>query len=264
MKSWAICMALLLVTEVAAAQSPPIDAAACADAFEQGQVDRNAGELLAARGHFRTCAQDSCPAVVREQCTKFHTDVEKAMPSIVVTAKDRRGADVADVRLSIDGVPRGQRLDGKPIELDPGEHRLRLESADGKPVDQTIVIAEGERARLVRVELPIGEAPRSAVSRDEGPGLLLAGVGFGVAGAALIAGIVTGVLALGDGQTCEDGNPECTQEYIDDHQPIAHASTACFVVAGAGAVVGVVGLTLYLTGSPSESGRIGFGLRGAF
>jgi len=267
--SLVVLIAICSLARTAASQSSSNDAAACADAFERGQVERNDGKLLDARRDFLACAQDDCPAVVKAQCAKLHAELAQAVPSIVVSAKDKAGTDVPDVRLLVDGVPRGERLDGKPIELDPGEHRLRLEKAGSKPVEQTIVIAEGERARLVRFALPIGEAPPSTAPRsdaqgDEGLGLVLVGVGFGVAGAALIAGIVTGVIALEDGRPCLENEPKCDEEYIETHQPLAHASTACFAIAGAGAIVGVVGLTLYLTGSPSDSGRIGLTLRGAF
>jgi hypothetical protein len=243
------------------------DAAACADAFERGQVQRREGKLLAARRDFVFCAQQQCPEAIQQQCTSFHTDVDKMVPSIVISAIDSRGRDVVDVSVRIDGKPAGARLEGKPIELDPGEHIVRLEREGMKPVEQAVLVAEGQRAKLVRIELPIGGATSQArvtPPADDGPGLVLAGIGFGVAGAALVAGIVTGVLAMQAGEPCRDGDLACNETYIADEQPLAHASTACFAVAGAGAIVGIVGVALYATRPTTGAVELGFSMRGSF
>ena len=72
--------------------------------------------------------------------------------------------------------------------------------------------------------------------------------GFSVAGVGLIAGAITGGLSLSTaGDIDEMCMPNCPESFRDDYDTglaLAHVSTVSFAVAGAGAVVGVVGLLL--------------------
>jgi hypothetical protein len=80
-------------------------------------------------------------------------------------------------------------------------------------------------------------------------------VGFGVAGAGVIAGGITGLLAMSKSSDVEDqcnGDvcPLSAEEDNDSATTLAHVSTISFAVAGAGAAVGVLGLLL--SGSSDE------------
>jgi hypothetical protein len=265
-KRAALAAALIAALAVPAA-AEPTDAVACAEAFERGQIQRNAGKLMAARSDLLACAQTSCPELVRRECVLLHTEVDTAVPSIVVTAGDATGRDLADARLFVDGQLATERLDGRAIELDPGPHDLRVEIAGGEPLKKALVVPEGQKAQLVRFEFPakqpVESVPDEVATAESNPGLALAGVGFALAGAALVAGIVTGALAWKDGEPCRNNQPECTDAYIADHQPLAHVATASFAVAGAAAVVGVVGLIVHA--SPTKEGtELGLRVRGSF
>jgi hypothetical protein len=84
---------------------------------------------------------------------------------------------------------------------------------------------------------------------------LLAWIGFGVGGAGLLLGAITGGIAAGKASSIkedcvDDACPPERRDDIDSATTLAHVATAGFVVAGVGATVGVVAL---LVGSSSAS-----------
>jgi hypothetical protein len=77
--------------------------------------------------------------------------VDAAMPSIVLAADDGEGHALTDVTVRIGGAVVATRLDGRPIELDPGTYDLRFERASGeKVVTVHELLRESEKNRVVR------------------------------------------------------------------------------------------------------------------
>jgi hypothetical protein len=129
------------------------DADVCADLSEKGQLLKIKGKLREARDTFLECVKDKCPPLVRKDCGQFLVDLETAMPTIVVAAREPSGADLTDVRVIIDGEVLTTRLEGKALPMDPGVHKFRFEAKGRVTVDQTIVVREGERNRVISVTL---------------------------------------------------------------------------------------------------------------
>jgi hypothetical protein len=123
----------------------------CIAAAEQSQPLRHDGKLRAAHEKLLNCSRAECPSVVRADCTKWLADLEDAMPTVVVRAVDSTGADVADVRISVDGEVLTTHLEGKEIGIDPGTHVFRFERGASKPVEQQVVISEAQRRRVLSV-----------------------------------------------------------------------------------------------------------------
>jgi hypothetical protein len=143
-----LVLACALASSVAAAQSRrSVDA--CADAAERGQQLQKRGKLLDARASFRECAQATCPSVVRADCTRWERDVENAIPSVVLAVRSAGGEDVTDITVLVDGVSVAGYTSGLAVQLEPGEHVLRIERPNGDAMDRTIVVREGEKRRLV-------------------------------------------------------------------------------------------------------------------
>jgi hypothetical protein len=67
----------------------------------------------------------------------------------VFHAKDKSGQDLVAVKVSADGKPVTEQLDGRSIPLDPGVHTFRFEAEGNDPLEQKIVLAEGEHDRAV-------------------------------------------------------------------------------------------------------------------
>src|SRR5262245_49024443 len=105
---------------------------ACVTAAETAQQQRSANKLRQARASLHICARDVCPAVVRSDCTQWLAEVEASVPTIVLRAQDPRGADLTDVKVQLDGAPIADKIDGLPIEVDPGQHVLSWEHTGSK------------------------------------------------------------------------------------------------------------------------------------
>ena len=124
---------------------------ACVRAVEHGQLSRLDGKLRAARAAFVTCARPVCPDAIREDCTRWVTEVDASLPSVVIDAVWADGRDVTGMTVLLDGQPLAGADGGRAVALDPGEHAFRFEVAGAAPVDARHVIREGEKNRILLV-----------------------------------------------------------------------------------------------------------------
>ena len=124
----------------------------CAKASEDAQLLRIKTQLVAARDKLVLCSNDACPKLVKKDCSQWLDEVEHAIPTIVLGARDPDGKDLVDVHVALDGNALADRLDGKAISVDPGSHTLRFE-AGGQVREEKIIVREGEKSRVVSVVL---------------------------------------------------------------------------------------------------------------
>ncbi|MGO8998856.1 MAG: hypothetical protein ACLQVI_36490 [Polyangiaceae bacterium] len=143
----------------------------CVDASTEGQSLRDAAKLTQARDRFVACARDACPAIVRKACADWLADVDRRIPTVVLRAKLADGTDVVDARVSLDGAPLAHGLGGAAVPIDPGEHTVRFERDGAAPVEEHVVIVEGERDRVVTARFagPAAAADTSSSTTDEAP-----------------------------------------------------------------------------------------------
>lgn len=250
--------------------------AVCLDAASKGQTLRDSHQLVEAREALRVCAREVCPAVVRSDCAGWLDAVEKVLPTVVLTAKDGAGADLVNVKVSVDGRLLVTSLDGRALPMNPGPHTFHFEAADGTSVYQQVLVPEGAQGRAVAVVLgappaapvaPVTAAPALPVGgpmpstpavteADEktagsgGGGLRKVGWivgGVGVVG--LGVGAVGGAMAMANKSSanCNSSNV-CT-----NFGSVSSAKTAAYI-ADAGFIAGGVllagGVTLVLVGRP--------------
>lgn len=213
---------------------------ACVDASERGQEARDARRLIEARALFTACAKETCPVPVRQDCGQWLGDVDKRLPSVVISARDAEGHDVVDVRVLVDGRLFQPRLDGRSVPLDPGEHVFRYEPASGAPIEERVLVREGEPTRLLTVKVAGGGAPaESPPARPvPWPTFVLGGVALLGAGSfALFASGAKSDLSelretCGRTQSCAQADVDA----VDRDLLIANVSLGVGVVALAGAV----------------------------
>jgi hypothetical protein len=131
-----------------ATQAAPDPKKVCLGQHEAAQTFRRTGKLLEARDAILVCSREECPAAVRSDCGDWLDGVTKNIPSLVFRfiLDDK---DVSDVRVSVDGKLVTSRLDGTPYELNPGAHSLRFEYATMAPIEQELIVLEGEKNRVV-------------------------------------------------------------------------------------------------------------------
>jgi hypothetical protein len=263
---------LLSVVAVAAALASATafadERAACLDAAEKGQRFRDTHRLVEAREELRACAAAGCPAVVQTDCAEWLVDVERALPSVVLTAKSGAGADLVDVTVSVDGKPLASKLDGQAVPMNAGPHTFRFEAPDGTTAEEQVVVIEGEKNKSVSVTLlgrvAVAPAPSPApaspvVASQDGLGTrrLVALIAGGAGVASLAVGSVFGLLTISEKNQQETDCPSpCLAAAhnlaLGDHSTgitDGAVSTVAFI-AGAALVAG--GAVLFFTSGPSR------------
>jgi hypothetical protein len=176
----------------------------CIEANGKAQELRRGGQLSAARDQLRACAVPACPSLVRDDCARRLDDLERVQPTIVFDTKDGVGNDLASVKVTVDGRPLADNLDGKPLMVDPGSHVFVFTVAGQPPLTQTFVIKEGDQLRRERVVIgpaaPVVAPARSAraVPSSSMPPPASPGAGHpaGGHGGQKVLGLVTGGVGL--------------------------------------------------------------------
>jgi hypothetical protein len=185
-----LCSAALAGPAREARADDPVKAS-CLEAFESGQRRRLAGELIESRASLQVCSRSECPDVVVRACARWLREVDDAIPTVILGARDASGDDVRGARVLVDGQLAQRGLTGKPLEIDPGQHVFRFE-AGAQHVESRLVINAGEKNRLVRVTLGDGDAgpaaPRASRASRAAPWVL-----GGVGAALLTAGVVVDI-----------------------------------------------------------------------
>lgn len=245
-------VALVVPAIATAAPAKPATSAkaVCIAAHEEAQSLRSQKKLHAARAKFVACARAECPIVVRKECVEQLALVEKDAPTVVLEARDDNGLGAADVKVSIDGISIGDRLTGTAVDVEPGEHLFAFERADGKSLEQRVLVAEGDKNRKVIGDFstlvpkpiappPHGEGVDPPREPKTVPTLAYVAGGVGVLGASSFAFFaLTGKsgekdLASSCGPSCKDDDlSSVKRDYL-----IADISLVIGVAALAAAVV---------------------------
>jgi hypothetical protein len=259
LRAFALAMLLSLSTPAAAAAAPS-EVHECVAASEKGQRLRDKLQLKDAREQFLACARESCPGIVRTECSKWLADANDRLPNVVVRATDGAGHDVVDVKVFVDDALAQEKVDGRRLELDPGPHKLRFERAGIAPKSVDIVAREGEKNRLVDVVLGDATAatPPTPPPKETPHESSFPVVGAVLAGIAVLGGVGFAVLAA-SGQSDVDHlrstcAPRCASSDVSSARTkiiLANVSLGVGIVALAGA-----GYFFFLapSASPSSAG----------
>jgi hypothetical protein len=217
----AACAALLC-----ASLAPRASLADGASTVEKCVADHVAGQearldhhWLAARERFRACAAASCPAPLVTECTGFLRDLDERMPSLLMTVRDGEDHDVTSGELWLDGAAVPQSSWGVAIDVDPGAHELRFQREGKVVAQQTVVTAERERGRAVKlvVSATPSSSSASAAATPAPPrrtiGFVIGGVGLA---AALAGGVVQITAAADYGSLQKQCAPACHLDQVGD------------------------------------------------
>ena len=224
----AAAIATMLAEGVAAAA--PDEREQCAASAEQAQQLRDEGKYRRAREQMLVCARDVCPGPIKSDCGKWLTELDRDAPTVVFGARDGRGNDVLDVKVSMDGAPIQERLDGKPVLVDSGEHVFRFDSKDGTSKEERVLVRAAEKARPIIATFPspiqtdtggsggTGSGGSGSGGSTDGnregsivPSLVVGGLGVVALGSFAVFGI-GGKNDVDDLQTCK---PVCKEEDVD-------------------------------------------------
>jgi len=258
--------------------------------LELGKTHLAANELVEARDAFLSVGR--IPAKSKEsenahnaraEAAKLAADLKPRIPAINVSIK---GAPPANVKLTIDGILIPPAAIGEPRRVNPGKHVI-VGNAGGEDARAEVDVAESEeksvtlevKAPAEPVAAPVSEkpvpapttaapAPLPPTKTDTDSGGLGAAtwIGLGLTGVGLMAGSITGALALSKARTAKDRcvNNECPPDVhddVNDGKLMGNISTVSFAVAGVGVVVTIIGLVTKpkATQTGSIHPLIGFG-----
>ena len=244
----------LLVSSLAAIAYADPTPKECIAHNEKSIQLRGDHKLQESREELLQCALPGCPSEIRGACEKRLAAVNAELPTVVVSAKDPSGADLIDVRVTIDGARTIDKLDGAPLTLDPGAHVFRFETPKAS-AEARVLVREGEKDRPIRVT--IGEqvvTPPTTTRKN--PAFRIAGASIaGVGLAGVIFGAVFGSLASSawsssqaECRTRTDcSNPAKAIADHDDAVTFATISTIGFAAGGVAIAAG--GLMFFLAPS---------------
>jgi len=143
--------------------------------------------------------------------------------------------------------------DGKPLDVDPGTHRLHVSRSGSRDVDQSFVIAAGERGHIVTATLD--DQGKSAKSDDLGAKIRTMPIGSLIGWGVGAVGLV-GFGAFGIKANIDYGNYEsscgsrCTTSARDD---VAGTMVVADVFLAIGLVGAAVGTVVYLMNPPRST-----------
>ena len=118
-----VCL-LVIATSPARAAEPTVDD--CLWANESSIALRAQQKLHAARSRLLVCAAVTCPAEVRLECTRRLAVVDATMASVVFELSDEVGNQIVDARVTVDGQPLVDHVDGSAVEVDPRSEERRV------------------------------------------------------------------------------------------------------------------------------------------
>jgi hypothetical protein len=247
-RALALFAVLLVGAHGASAAGAGLSVQQCIAANESAQDHRTTGKLRRARALLASCESTSCPSAIRQDCARRLDDVDRAMPTIVFSVRDDQGNDVSAVTVAMDGEVLTDRLDGRALAVDLGEHTFRFSSAAGAVTTKTLVVREGEKDRRELIPLSAAgaeggdQAPRDPRHRrawQRTAGIAMGAAGAGTSTVAAILGVAAKVTYDHAKSQCPEGVSSpvgCGQSAHDESanaRAEATASTALFVIGGA-------------------------------
>ncbi len=207
----------------------------CISAAESAQALRDEGKYRRAREQMLVCARDVCPSAIKRDCVQWLSELDRDAPSVVVVAREG-DKDVADVKVMMDGVTVSERLDGRPIPVDLGEHTFTFERG-GVVKEERVLIGAGQKSRNIAVSFGTsktgGDGAGAAVKQEPGsivPAVVVGSIGVIALGTAVVFGL-QGKSDVDELQKCK---PRCNESDVDSARTkliISDISTGVGIVA---------------------------------
>jgi hypothetical protein len=216
----------------------------CVSDHEAARRLRVQEQWLGARAAMLNCAEARCPLAIASDCRAWLDELTRVLPTLlVVVERDEPEARRASLRIELDGSPLSLPDPPAPLELLPGQHRLRFELGTRPPVERAFVLQKGEKNHVEQVRfsaLPLAPPPpRPPITeRPVSPATYLLSAGALAAFAGSTALLVAGVREHRDARTncaptCDPG----TRSSIESKLVLADVSAAVGIA--------LVGLAVY-------------------
>ena len=244
--AWAIAAFGAIVSFAAPARADEPVVQRCADAYVNGQHLLRERHFVRARAALLLCARDPCPASLQPECVAWLNEADRAQPTVVISARDAQDHEIPGARVTLDGAPFMDHLDGTAQPVDPGEHVFHV-TAPGLDAEQHVTVREGEKVRPLVFRAPAPpasstSAPPSAVMPVAPPAPRAAPMprwpAYALGGLSLAASatfVYFGVSGLSLRHELEACRPTCAEARV-------HAGNVDWTVADVSLAVAVVSL----------------------
>jgi hypothetical protein len=255
-----VCGVALLIGTwggVAAAQDANPSKASCAQAYESAQESRASGQLQETRQRLSFCARTECPSFVQKDCARWLDEVDRELPSVVLSAVGLDREAAARVTVKLDGRLISGALSGGPVSLDPGRHELVVERPGQSTITRNIMAQQGVQNRSIVIQFDdAGGTSGGSLERDQAPNAWAPlrpysyiGWGVGAVGFGMFA--ILGTLGRADARELREDCEEytlvpaeeepgrvCLQSKIDTRKAGYERE---FVIADVGLITGIIG-----------------------
>ncbi len=240
-------------TEEAAPAGP--DRAQCVTAHTNAQELKRSGKLLEAQAELQICSSAGCPGAIISDCGQWISDLEQTTPSMIFEVRID-GKQVTEFQLEVDGVPVTDL--SKAYKVNPGRHSVRVRVEQFEPKDETVVLPEGQRMRLVQFDFATPKAEMPAVPEPTAPPpapmmerptpvLVYPLVGLGVAGLGAF-GVFT---FLGKGEQ-DELESKCKPSCVDSQLETMKSYYLIGDVSAGVGVAALIGAGIVYLARPSE------------
>jgi hypothetical protein len=217
---------------------------ACNDSYVAAQKLRLAGDLIEAQTALTSCLADTCAEYQRTDCARWIDEVERELPTVVFRVTDRARQERTDVKVMVSsagGEPRllAERLDGRPLPVNPGSHTFTLSWPGQEPAELSVTLVVGEKNRKLVVDRspprdpPPQIEPRPPVEGGFHPAAWVLG-GIGLVGFGVFAG--AGLYSI----SLEDCAPLCSDDQKADVITARIAADVALTVGAATLATGVI------------------------
>ena len=231
------------------AQAEPTDRKVCLAAVDEGQTLRDEGKLKEAREKFLLCASAGCPSVIVKQCDEWVAAVERDTPTVLFRLHEASGKEVIDVRVIIDGKLVSNTISGQPLALEARDHTFRFELADGRSIEERLVIRVGEKNRMIESTFPAPSTPEAVPPPiiapppppEPPPGFRVPLLGWVGGGVFVVGATTTAVFAIRANGTANDLRESCAPRCMEHDRDAVQRR---LVIANVGLFVGLAGLGL--------------------
>ena len=215
--------------------------------------------LLAARLPTKANESDNTKKA-RGEAAAFADALKARIPALVITLQGVPAGVEAVVTIDGEAVP--PATIGAPRKVDPGTHHVTAKIGSGPESSIDVAVEEGETKpaslTVTATAVTPTSAPSTATSSTHHP--TWTWIGFGVAGAGVIVGGITGFVAISKAHDLKDqcspaGDCATSQSHdtFDASKRFGTISTLSFIVGGVGAIVGVAGLLTNVPDRRSET-----------
>jgi hypothetical protein len=253
------------------------------------QAQEGLGRLVDALAAYERLAAEPLSSAAPDAFRNAQRDARSRLASLIARVPSLLvgvHGDVREVRLTIDGKP--HEIGGTALRLNPGKHTIEVAAPGSRTHSRSIDLPARGGVVTVDVRLekdtpsaaattpsagpttPKGPEPTNPPAPDKRPAWPMI-TAFSIGGACLVAGAITGGIALakkssldGPPYNCVDGAcPAEAQPVIDSSTAFGNASTAMFVVGGVGVATGIgLAIVRARSGAPPRTGvSLDFGWR---